>query len=118
MFAALLTAHILSTSDAALAELITLIGWPTITPDLRIPLSQAAKDVLPRIEACCDGQVSRCDGIRAEYADGWGLARMSITEPVITLRFEGRDAQSLRDVAGRFLAGAPELYRQIEKDLP
>src|SRR5204862_1399228 len=29
------------------------------------------------------------DGVRGEYADGFGLARASNTSPVIVLRFEG-----------------------------
>ena len=32
--------------------------------------------------------VSKIDGVRAEYADGFGLARSSNTTPVIVLRFE------------------------------
>ena len=42
---------------------------------------------------------------------------MSITEPVITLRFEGRDPECLRSIAAQFLAGAPELYQQIQEKL-
>ena len=39
-------------------------------------------------------RVLAIDGVRAEYADGFGLARASNTTPVIVLRFEG-------DTAGR-----------------
>jgi phosphomannomutase len=30
------------------------------------------------------------DGLRAEYADGFGLVRASNTTPVLVLRFEGQ----------------------------
>jgi phosphomannomutase/phosphoglucomutase len=117
LFAALLTGHILAASGIALADLIRPIGWPPITPELRIPISDAPDDVLGRIAAACGGQVTRLDGVRAEYAEGWGLARISITEPMITLRFEGRDRESLREIAAQFLAGTPELYRQVQESL-
>jgi phosphomannomutase/phosphoglucomutase len=34
-------------------------------------------------------QVSKIDGVRVEYPDGFGLARASNTTPVVVLRFEG-----------------------------
>jgi len=42
------------------------------------------------------------DGIRAEYADGFGLARASNTTPVIVLRFEGTDPVALRRIQEDF----------------
>jgi phosphomannomutase/phosphoglucomutase len=78
-------------------------------------LPDGTGDVLERIAAGCGGEVTRLDGVRAEYADGWALARLSITEPLVTLRFEGRDHESLREIVARFLAGAPELYDRIRE---
>ena len=42
------------------------------------------------------------DGVRAEYADGFGLARASNTTPVIVLRFEADTAQALERIQGEF----------------
>jgi len=42
------------------------------------------------------------DGVRAEYTDGFGLARASNTTPVIVLRFEGKDAAALRRIQEDF----------------
>ena len=42
------------------------------------------------------------DGLRAEYEDGFGLARASNTSPVIVLRFEGNDAGALRRIQEDF----------------
>ena len=53
------------------------------------------------------GRVARVDGVRAEYADGWALARVSVTEPVLTFRFEDT-AGTARSIAQRFLAPRPE----------
>ena len=42
------------------------------------------------------------DGVRAEYADGFGLARASNTTPVIVLRFEADNPAALARIQGEF----------------
>ena len=42
------------------------------------------------------------DGVRVEYADGFGLARASNTTPVIVLRFEADDDAALERIKGEF----------------
>jgi phosphomannomutase / phosphoglucomutase len=42
------------------------------------------------------------DGVRAEYADGFGLARASNTTPVIVLRFEADNAPALARIQAEF----------------
>ena len=47
-------------------------------------------------------RVLTIDGVRVEYADGFGLARASNTTPVVVLRFEGDDAAALERIKGEF----------------
>ena len=53
------------------------------------------------------------DGIRAEYADGFGLARASNTTPVVVLRFEAQNEAALTRIQDEFrqalLALRPDL---------
>jgi phosphomannomutase/phosphoglucomutase len=42
------------------------------------------------------------DGVRAEYADGFGLARASNTTPVVVLRFEADNAEALARIQSEF----------------
>jgi len=42
------------------------------------------------------------DGVRAEYADGFGLARASNTTPVVVLRFEADSAEALARIKSEF----------------
>jgi phosphomannomutase/phosphoglucomutase len=93
--------------------LVEPIGWPNATPDLRLPLPKDSAAILEKIAASCGGEVSRLDGVRAEYADGWALARTSITEPLITLRFEARPSSTLKAIASRFLQSAPDLLAKV-----
>ena len=44
------------------------------------------------------------DGVRVEYADGFGLARPSNTTPVVVLRFEADDATALARIQAAFRA--------------
>ncbi len=47
-------------------------------------------------------RVITIDGVRAEYKDGFGLARASNTTPVIVLRFEGDTPQALERIQEDF----------------
>lgn len=47
-------------------------------------------------------QVVTIDGLRVEYADGFGLARASNTTPVIVLRFEGDSDAALQRIQADF----------------
>ncbi len=49
------------------------------------------------------------DGIRVEYADGFGLARPSNTTPVIVLRFEADNPQALARIQAEFRANFQRL---------
>ena len=47
-------------------------------------------------------RVVTIDGVRAEYADGFGLARASNTSPVVVLRFEGNTREALARIQEEF----------------
>lgn len=47
-------------------------------------------------------ELNTIDGLRVEYADGWGLVRASHTTPSLGLRFEADDARALARIQGEF----------------
>ena len=49
-----------------------------------------------------DAKKTTIDGLRADFADGWGLVRASNTEPSLVLRFEGADDAALERIKGEF----------------
>ena len=53
------------------------------------------------------------DGVRAEYADGFGLARPSNTTPVIVLRFEADTPEALERIKHEFR----QALKQLKPDL-
>jgi phosphomannomutase/phosphoglucomutase len=55
-------------------------------------------------------QLITIDGVRAEYADGFGLARASNTTPVVVLRFEADNAKALARIQAEFKAALESLW--------
>ena len=49
-----------------------------------------------------DAKVTTLDGLRADFADGFGLVRASNTTPVLVFRFEGDSAEALERIQNRF----------------
>jgi phosphomannomutase/phosphoglucomutase len=77
------------------------------TPELQIKLAEGENYALIdklQSSAKFEGarEVIRIDGLRVEYADGFGLARSSNTTPVIVLRFEADNAAALKRIQEDF----------------
>lgn len=57
-------------------------------------------------------QISTIDGLRVDWADGFGLIRASNTTPVLVLRFEGHTPEALARIQQRMVA----LLKQVKPD--
>ena len=88
------------------------------TPELQLKLQEGENFALigklqsdARFEGAQD--IITIDGLRVEYADGFGLARSSNTTPVVVLRFEAETPQALERIQGEFrkviLAARPDV---------
>lgn len=49
-----------------------------------------------------DATLSTIDGLRADFADGWGLVRASNTTPSLVIRFEAENQQRLNELKDLF----------------
>ena len=56
------------------------------------------------------------DGVRAEYADGFGLARASNTTPVVVLRFEADTGDALVRIQNEFRSALNAVWPGIRTD--
>ena len=108
--------EILSRTDDPGAALQSLPD-AVCTPELQIKLGEGENYALIaelQKSAHFDGakEVNTIDGLRVEYADGFGLARSSNTTPVIVLRFEADNAAALKRIQADFrrviLAARPD----------
>ncbi|NQW84638.1 MAG: phosphomannomutase/phosphoglucomutase [Alcaligenaceae bacterium] len=88
------------------------------TPELKLEMSEGEPHALIKrlqTEGVFDGatDVLKIDGLRADYSDGFGLARASNTTPVVVLRFEGDTPEALARIKDAFrkqlLALAPHV---------
>jgi len=98
--------EILSRSADANAPLKALPNSPS-TPELNIKMAEGEPfTLIDRLKA--DGkfngadEIITIDGVRVEYADGFGLARPSNTTPVVVLRFEADNATALERIQADF----------------
>ncbi|RZI39841.1 phosphomannomutase/phosphoglucomutase, partial [Herbaspirillum sp. HC18] len=104
-------------AGARLLELLSRVADPSAvlnalpqaasTPELHLQLEEGENVALigrMQQEARFPGaeRVVTIDGLRAEYADGFGLARASNTTPVVVMRFEGETEQALTRIQAEF----------------
>jgi phosphomannomutase len=112
MYTAARLLEILSRTDDASAMLDAL---PTSfsTPELNVPCAEGEhhRVVAELLARAADGrlkfpggEVCTIDGLRVDYADGFGLIRGSNTTPVLVLRFEGHTAAALQRIEADFMA--------------
>jgi phosphomannomutase len=112
MYTAARLLEILSRSKNPSAELDAL---PTSfsTPELNVPCAEGehhavVAELLARVAdgrlTFPGGEVGTIDGLRVDFADGFGLIRGSNTTPVLVLRFEGHTPEALHRIEEQFMA--------------
>ncbi|HEY5762523.1 MAG TPA: phosphomannomutase/phosphoglucomutase [Rhodocyclaceae bacterium] len=106
LYAAARLLEILSRSADASAVLKAL-PKSNSTPELNIAMNEGEPFALLdrlREKARFDGSVETItiDGLRVEFADGFGLARPSNTTPVVVLRFEADSDAALERIQAQF----------------
>ncbi|KPJ63826.1 hypothetical protein AMK68_03010 [candidate division KD3-62 bacterium DG_56] len=118
VYAGLMLGELLRASGHSLRELAAGVPRYPITPDLRVPAPASLARLLDHLaETFAKLPLDRSDGLRIEFEQGWALVRPSITEPLVTLRFEGQTPQALSDIIDRVLAAAPDLREPVEARL-
>ena len=99
------------------SELFKNIARRPATPEILIPVEDHRKfEIVEKLARCASfngGAADTTDGIRIDFADGWGLVRASNTSPKLSLRFEAETKSALTRITYLFKR---ELAR-IEPDL-
>ena len=106
MYAGARLLEILSARPDANAAL-TALPDATSTPELNLKMAEGEPfDLVRRLKdhAQFDNaeEIITLDGVRVEYADGFGLARPSNTTPVVVLRFEADSDEALERIQTDF----------------
>jgi phosphomannomutase/phosphoglucomutase len=98
LFAAARLLEIVSTTPFGLAGLLADLPRTIATPEIRVDVPEERKfGLVERAVAHFSARypVTTIDGVRITFPEGWGLLRASNTQPILVLRFEASDSQSL-----------------------
>ncbi|MCE5260174.1 MAG: phosphomannomutase/phosphoglucomutase [Chloroflexi bacterium] len=100
LYAALLLLQVLDELNLSLSQAMATIPTYAITPDIRIPCPPdvAASIINELSTAFRHLRQDHLDGVRILFPTGWALARVSVTEPLLTLRFEAHTAKELAEI--------------------
>ncbi len=109
--------EVLSQGPQTAQQLFAALPDAVNTPELNVAMREGESE--PFINALKakaqfkDAKIIDIDGIRVEFADGWGLVRASNTTPILVLRFEANNAKALQRIKDDFrkqlLAVKPDL---------
>ena len=107
LYSAVRLLELLGIEDRSSDEVFADFPEDVSTPEINITVSEDAKfdlveKLCARAAAFEDGSVSTIDGLRVDFADGWGLCRASNTTPVLVLRFEADNEAALKRIQQRF----------------
>ncbi|MFT5572140.1 MAG: phosphomannomutase/phosphoglucomutase [Cryomorphaceae bacterium] len=87
------------------------------TPELRMEFAEGEHyEFMNKLQAVAefpDAQVSKIDGLRVDYPDGFGLIRPSNTTPILVLRFEADSHQALARIQRDFGAAIAKIDKGI-----
>ena len=119
LYATLALLRALDHLETTFTQAIDTVPRYPITPDIRLPAPpELARQVLAELQAAfADYPIDRLDGVRVEFPAGWALARLSVTEPLITLRFEAHTETDLDRIQERVRLASPTLA-EIMRNTP
>ena len=109
--------QILSADTRNSAEVFSDFPDSIKTPEINIEFAEGENisfmEKLFAVAYFADGKIITLDGMRVEFADGWGLIRASNTIPALILRFEADNKEALKRIQSQF----KELITKIKPGL-
>ncbi len=109
--------EIISASDLTVSEQFKLIPDSVNTPEIKIDIADDEKfQFMQRFSEQASFPQTRIitiDGLRVEFANGWGLLRASNTTPCLVARFEASDRNNLEYIQRVFKAEIQRLNSDL-----
>lgn len=98
--------EIVSQHDETTSEIFEKLPDSINTPELQVNFEEGEHykfmDKFIADSSFENADIVTIDGIRVNYANGWGLVRPSNTTPCLVLRFEANDEDTLKDIQNTF----------------
>lgn len=121
LYAALRVMEYLDQTGQTLAQALAAYPKRHGTEDLYISTRQVRPvELLNFVEqqsARINAQISKIDGIRLDFEDGFGIIRASNTGEYFTVRFDANNAQGLNEIRHLFVAMLLDRYPEIAQDI-
>ena len=123
LYAAARLLEILAQREEELAEVFAELPDAVSTPELKVAVAEGTQHAKVALIAAAaqaedspfaSARLSTIDGLRADFADGWGLVRASNTTPVLVLRFEAEDEAALERIKALFREQLQQLLPEAE----
>ncbi len=112
--------EIVGSQEEGLTQLLQEFPVSVATPEIHVAVDDSTKFALvEQLIATADFEdatITTIDGLRVDFADGWGLVRASNTEPALTFRFEADDSEALEDIKGTFREHLQEVREDLNFD--
>jgi len=106
LYAACRLLEILAMDERDPHEVLSSLPNSISTPELKLQMEEGENHAfvaeLQEKARFADAKINTIDGVRADFADGWGLVRASNTTPILVLRFEGDSEESLQRIKDVF----------------
>ena len=107
IYAGLRLVEILSNSNKSIDDLLEGISVYESTPEIKIATSDDIKfDIIEDVKKYCISKsynVLLIDGVKVFFDDGSALVRASNTGPNITVRFEAKTRERLKEITDEFM---------------
>ncbi len=98
--------EILAADERDPQEVLSALPNSFSTPELKLEMKEGENHAfiseMQDKARFSDARITTIDGVRADFADGWGLVRASNTTPILVLRFEGDTEESLQRIKDTF----------------
>ena len=120
IYAAARLLEILDQEDGTPEEVFNTLPNSVNTPELKVHMNEGEhylfmEEFVKRAEFP-DAKITTIDGIRADFARGWGLVRCSNTTPCLVIRFDADDEEVLELIKEEFRVQLTKVSDQL--DLP
>jgi len=108
IYASLRMLEIISNENKKSSEIFDELPSSYSTPEINIKVDKDGNQHEFMKKFCSkvnfDGaEISKIDGLRADFKNGWGLVRASNTTPCLVMRFEANTEEELKEIQDKFI---------------
>jgi phosphomannomutase/phosphoglucomutase len=118
IYAAARLLEILAADEREVQEVLSSLPNSFSTPELKVEMREGENHdfvaEFQRVARFADAKITTIDGLRADFADGWGLVRASNTTPILVIRFDADSEAALQRIKDAFKQQLLAIYDQLK----